>query len=75
MKKIEFLTKKAITGQRPPGARLAFRIFFWATGSISIVLNTVSFIDPATKASINEIVIASNLIANALSHALGYVTK
>ena len=73
--KTQFLTRKAILSKRPDWARLSFKIFFWATSSIAIVLNTVTSIDPATKAHINELVVSANLIMDGLSHTVGVVTK
>lgn len=75
MKKTEFLTTKGLKSPRPDWAKTGFKIFFWVTSSIAIVLNTVTTIDPALKGHINEWCIAGNLIADGLSHTFGVVTK
>ena len=71
----QFLTVKGMKAKRPEWARMTFEIFFWVTSSITIILNGISFIDPTTKATLNEIVLVSIPIAKALSHTLGVVTK
>lgn len=68
-------TVLSLTKPRPEWAKWTFKIFFWATSSISIILNTLTFIDPVVKSQINEGVIAANLIVNALSHVVGIETK
>lgn len=75
MKKVQFLTAKALNGDRPDWAKQISGIVFWATSAAGIITMTISSIPPDVKGQINEWIVALNAIVKLGSHGFGEVQK
>lgn len=63
----------AFNAPTPKNISRAFDIFFWATGVITLALNTFTWIDPASKDILNQCVIVAIFAARGLAKSFGVV--
>ncbi len=75
MKKMQFLTKKALKADRPKWVKLTTAIIFYVSGIASIIMMGISSIPPEFKNQANEWIIVGNLVIKFISHGTGDVSR